>query len=253
MRELKAHFLPLLVSPEKLAGAAVVVIDVLRATTTITHALAAGAREVIACLEVDEARQLAARFGKGEALLGGEREGLKIEGFDLGNSPTEFTPESVGGRTIVFSTTNGTRAMMHCEQAKTVLLGALVNRAAVCTALAGEDRIHLLCAGTRGEITREDVLFAGAAIDMLTSANPEGFELNDQAILAADAWRVALPLNQRNSPATREPALIRALRNTQGGRNLRRIGLEADIPDAARLDTFDLVPCFDPPSRRITA
>ena len=127
MRTLKAHFLPDLTAPEKLAGGAVVVIDVLRATTVIAHALAAGARQVIPCLEVDEALRIAQTLPKGQAVLAGERDGLKIDRFDLGNSPAEFTPESVAGKTLVFTTTNGTRAMTYCRDARRVIIGAFVN------------------------------------------------------------------------------------------------------------------------------
>jgi 2-phosphosulfolactate phosphatase len=162
MTSIQAHFLPQLTTPEALAGQTVVVIDVLRATTVITTALAAGARRVIPCLEVDEARQIAARLPKNEVLLGGERHGLPIEGFDLGNSPADYTAERVAGRTLVFTTTNGTQAMRQCHQARRVLIGAFVNLRAVVAALTESESVHLLCAGTNGAITREDVLLAGA-------------------------------------------------------------------------------------------
>src|SRR5205823_10380648 len=139
----------------------VVVIDVLRATTTIVHALAAGAREVVPCLEVEDARRIAAELGKA-AILGGERRGLPIPGFDVGNSPAEYTRQRVGGKTVVFTTTNGTRAMQRCKFASRVLLGAFVNFSAVCRELAVVDHVALVCAGTDGHVTREDTLLAGA-------------------------------------------------------------------------------------------
>src|SRR5262245_17681938 len=103
--QLDVYLLPDLAEPAALAAKTVVVIDVLRATTTIVHALAAGAREVVPCLEVEEARQVAARLGK-VAVLRGERGGVAIAGFDVGNSPAEYTRERVGGKTVVFTTTN---------------------------------------------------------------------------------------------------------------------------------------------------
>ena len=130
----RAHLVPTLVEPEQLCGRVAIVIDVLRATTTIIHALAAGAECVIPCLEVEEARQTARKIGP-SALLGGERGGVRIDGFDFGNSPTEYVSEKIAGRTIVFSTTNGTRAMLHCRQAAQILIGAFVNRAAVVRAV----------------------------------------------------------------------------------------------------------------------
>src|SRR5260221_9549559 len=93
-----AHFLPVLLHPDELRDATAVVIDLLRASTTICHALAAGAREVIPCLEVDDARRIAADLAASTPVLGGERDGVQIEGFDLGNSPEEYQPDTVGGR-----------------------------------------------------------------------------------------------------------------------------------------------------------
>ena len=86
-------------------------IDVLRSTTTIVHALAAGAREVIPCAQVEEARQIARQFPADQVVLGGERGGLAVKGFDLGNSPEDYTADRVRGKTLVITTTNGTRAM----------------------------------------------------------------------------------------------------------------------------------------------
>jgi 2-phosphosulfolactate phosphatase len=243
--EIEAHFLPNLTAPDDLADAAVVVIDILRATTTIVHALAAGAADVIPCLEVDEARQIAQRLGN-DAVLGGERGGVRINGFHLGNSPDEYTPRTVGGKTVVFTTTNGTRAMRLCGRARRVLIGAFVNFSAVCTALAEETAIHLLCAGTDGEITREDVLFAGAIVDDLRRRSGAANLLNDQAEIAADAWRSAV------RDLTQGSLLAGALRTSRGGRNLIEVGHTSDIEIAAAIDKFDLVPILDASAWRIT-
>jgi 2-phosphosulfolactate phosphatase len=247
MASLHVHFLPDLVREEELAGCAVAVIDVLRATTTIVHALAAGAREVVPCLEVDDARAAAGRLPAGRAVLGGERQGLRIEGFDLGNSPTEYTPASVGGRTLVFTTTNGTRAMRRCGQAARVVLATFVNRSAVVEDLAREAAVHVVCAGTRGEITREDVLLAGALVERLEKFADGRRTLNDQASIARDAWSSALP------PGASTDQLAIALHASAGGRNLEREGLAADIATAAQLDRFSLVPRLDVRSWTIRA
>src|SRR4051812_24899969 len=127
MRRLRAHFLPALVEPEDLAGSTCVVIDVLRATTTIVWALAAGAREVIPCLEVEDARRAIAEYPPGTGVCGGERSGLPIEGFELGNSPAEYTAARVAGKAVIFTTTNGARALFHCHHAQRVLIGAFAN------------------------------------------------------------------------------------------------------------------------------
>lgn len=253
MRSIQAYFLPALAPADDLACAAVVVIDVLRATTVIVHALAAGAREVIACLEVEESLRTAARLPAGQAVLGGERDGLRIDGFDLGNSPAEYDRAAVGGKTLVFTTTNGTKAMRHCRQARQLLLGAFVNAAAVVDAVRGEPRLRILCAGTRGEVTREDVLFAGLLADcLLSDADAAGMacEVNDQLLIARGAWQAF-----RHGLAGGDVAsgLAATLRATQGGRNLQRIGLDCDIDAAAQLDCFKLVPRVDLGNWRITA
>lgn len=244
---LNVHLLPDLVAPSALAGRTVVVIDVLRATTTICHALAAGARAVVPCLEIDEARAKAEQLGRTNVVLGGERRGLKIEGFDLGNAPTEYTSASVGGRTVVFTTTNGTRAMRHAGQAAEILIGAFANLGAVVERLASCDEIDLVCAGTGGAITAEDALFAGAVVEQLTSTilGGEGrkLELNDQARLVRDAW-----LQHYGSPWPLE----QQLRECQGGKNLIAEGFDADIDTAAKIDTFDFVPRLDLATGEIT-
>lgn len=242
MPGLSAHFLPALTSAKELAGSVVVVIDVLRASTTIATALAAGAREVIPCLEIEEARRKAVEMTKPSALLGGERHGKPIDGFNLGSSPREYTPQTVGDRTIVFTTTNGTKAMQMCASARTVLVGAFVNLSATVRKLTGATSIHLLCAGTDGQITREDVLFAGAVTEKLSGADIKEFELNDQARLARDAWRQASGSGQQ---------LAQTLRDTQGGHNLIGLGMEHDIADAAQIDRYDFVPVLDVKQWRI--
>jgi 2-phosphosulfolactate phosphatase len=249
MQQLNVHFLPSLTSADELAGGAVVVIDVLRATTTIIHAVAAGVREVIPCLEIEEARRVAAGFPTGTALLGGERGGVKIEGFDLGNSPEEYNRENVGGKTVVLTTTNGTRAMMLCRQAKRVLVGAFVNASAIARSLAQEERVHLLCAGTEGKITREDVLFAGRVIHtLLSERGGEAPEQNDacriarecyQNLLAADGIDLSAGANARMEERA---ALTQELRHSHGGRNLIDVGLAHDIEVAAQVDRFTIVP-----------
>jgi 2-phosphosulfolactate phosphatase len=251
IRSLDVYLLPALVDPAALSGKAVTVIDVLRATTTIIQGLAAGATQVIPCLEVDEAHRAAAKIGK-NTVLGGERGGKQIPGFTLGNSPAEYTPEQVAAKSIVFTTTNGTRAMLHCRGARRVLIGAFVNFSALCRELGDEEEIVLLCAGTDGHVTREDALLAGAVVDELCSPRIHrssghkgaGYRLNDQAEIAADAWRSAVRY------LTDRP-LGMMLRASRGGRNLIEIGQESDIDLAAQIDKFDIVPELDLATWRI--
>ncbi|MEX0818634.1 MAG: 2-phosphosulfolactate phosphatase, partial [Pirellulaceae bacterium] len=238
MQAIHVHFLPELVDEGQLTGKAVVVIDVLRATTTIAYALAAGATSVIPCLEVDEARKLREGFGQ-DAVLGGERGGVKIEGFDFGNSPTEYTEATVGGKTLIFTTTNGTRAMKTAAGARRVFLAAFANLSAVCDRLAGEDDLDIVCAGTNRQITREDVLLAGAIAEQWARGK-DGPNLNDQATIAIESWaRFSRELSENKVP------LYETLRNSSGARNLIEIGLDRDIEIAAQLDKLELVPELD--------
>lgn len=260
MTSIQAHFLPQLTTPAALAGQTVVVIDVLRATSVITTALANGAARVIPCVEVDEARQVAGRWLKGETITGGERHGLPIEGFDLGNSPQDYTPERVGRKTLVFTTTNGTRAMQHCHQAGRVLIGSFLNLRALVAELTEAENVHLLCAGTKGEITREDVLLTGAITWGLTLPDSPAMagewyrcQLNDQARLARDAWQVARPPAELPFVEAEPIWLWKALTATQGGRNLKAIGLDRDVTACAALDRFDVVPKLDAATWQIEA
>src|SRR5262245_44615053 len=141
IEQLNVYNLPAHVSEQELAGSAVIVIDLLRATTTICHALAAGAREVVPFREIDETLAAAEKAGRSGVLLGGERAGLLIEGFDLGNSPAEFTREAVAGRSVYITTTNGTRALYHARLARRVLVGAIVNLSAIVESVKDEPRV----------------------------------------------------------------------------------------------------------------
>ena len=126
-RDVQVHLLPDLAPPGRLSRGLAVVIDVLRSTTTMIHALASGCIAVRPCLEVEEARQLAGQMRAGRVLLGGERGGLACPGFDLGNSPTEYTAKACCGTTVVLTTTNGTRACYRAAEAERVLIAGFVN------------------------------------------------------------------------------------------------------------------------------
>jgi 2-phosphosulfolactate phosphatase len=228
-REVHVYLLPELAPPERLRGGVAVVIDVLRATTSIVYALAAGCTAVRPCLEVDEARALADEMRAGQVLLAGERGGLPLPGFDLGNSPRRFIPRLCRGVTLVLTTTNGTRALLCCRPAARTLVAAFVNYSAVCEQLRHEMRpVHVVCAGTDGDVTLEDTLLAGALVDFLCDLG--SVNLNDGARLAWDCFE------------THGRCLQGALELSHGGRNLRQIGFAEDIEAAARIDEFALVP-----------
>ena len=248
---LEVHALPQLVRPDEMAGGTVVVVDVLRAATTLCYAFAAGAAEVIPCVEVEEARAAAASV-PGGAVLGGEREGLPVEGFDLGNSPREYTPESIGGKTLVFTTSNGTRALHHARLARRVLLGAFVNATAVVGQLFGEDHIHILCSGTHGRYSEDDILLAGLVVERVERRGGLSYALNAQAVTAREYWLSSFALPQALGAEPLAPErLASKLRESAGGRNLVNVGLEADLTDAARIDRFQCVPVYHAAKGRI--
>jgi len=228
-REVQVHLLPQLVPAGRLAGSVTVVIDVLRASTTIIHALAAGCTAVRPCAEINEARELADGMRAGRVLLGGESGGAPLPGFDLGNSPREYTGKLCKNTTLVLTTSNGTRALLRAAEAERVLVAGFVNFSAVCEQLRLDPRpVHILCAGTEGEVSLEDTLLAGALVDVLC----ETFEvcLNDSARLAWDCFE------------NHGRLLHGAFEVSRGGATLRALGYDDDIKAAAQVDQFALVP-----------
>ncbi len=228
-REVHVSLVPQWATPERLAGRVAVVIDVLRATTTIVHALAAGCRAVRPCAEVEEARRLAGSLRAGRVLLAGERGGRPLDGFDLGNSPGEFTAARCKGTTVVLTTSNGTRALLAASAAERVLVAGFVNYSAVCEQLCRDARpVHVICAGDGGEVALEDALLAGALVECLSEAGP--LRLNDGARLAWDCF------------AQHGRVLDGALEVSAGGARLRELGYDEDIRAAGRVDPFAIVP-----------
>lgn len=229
VRDVQVHLAPPLAPPDRLAGGVAVAVDVLRATTTIVHALAAGCSAIRPCIELDEARETAGALPAGRVLLGGERGGLPVPGFDLGNSPREYTAARCKGMTLVFSTSNGTRALLRAAEAERVLVGAFVNFSAVCEQLLRDARpVHVVCAGDQGAPCLEDTLFAGALVEVL--CEEQDVRLNDSARLAWDCFE------------NHGRILQGALEVSAGGMQLRAIGAAADIALAAAVDRFALVP-----------
>jgi 2-phosphosulfolactate phosphatase len=195
-----------------------IVVDVLRATSTIAQALASGYKRVYCCAEIEEARVLRAQLGEG--LLGGERNATKIEGFDVGASPREFLGEP-RAETLIFSTTNGTRAILEAAaRCEDVLLGSLLNLEAV--AQAARERganVEILCAGFQGTFALDDAYCAGRIVQLL------GGEPSDAA-KASDAIARAWP-----------DAHQALLERTYGPP-----GLEEDIAFCAQVSMLDVVP-----------
>jgi len=222
-----AVFLPPHLTGHGLSDKTVIVFDVLRATTSITSALAAGVSSVRVFGTVDGARVAAAKAPL-RPLLCGEIKTLPPPGFDLGNSPGQFTAAHAG-RTVFLATTNGTGALLAASSAAVLLAGALVNADAVARAAAqaGRDTL-LLCAGTEGRISLEDVIGAGAVCDALLRF-ADSAASSDAAVLARRLF-----LSARDHLPT-------ALRDGQGGRNIIAAHLEPDIDFCAQLSVLSVV------------
>lgn len=224
-------------APADRRSSTVLVVDVLRASTTIVVALASGCVAVVPVGEAEEARGQA---GSG-VLIAGERGGESLPGFDLGNSPPEFTPERVGGRTVVLTTTNGTRALLATRGAPAVGIAALVNLGAVAAwALAGGRDVAVVCAGEDGAESLEDLACAGLIVEWL-------------------AQRV--PVAELSPRATRAAALGRRYRGNLGAlgadapwaRRLVASGRADDVAACLRLDTTPVVPVWEPGTGRVVA
>ncbi len=206
---------------------AVAVLDIFRATTSMVTAFANGCDRVIPVRTVEEA--VALMQSHPGAILAGEREARPIPGFDLGNSPSEYSRQAVAGKTIVMTTTNGTVALKTAEQAAEVYVGAFVNAAALCRKLAAAPLdIIILCAGTRGLLSMEDVLCAGLLVERL--ADRDG--LSDASLAARAVYS-----DYRGD-------LVRRTAASDHARYLASIGYGEDIEYCLRHDLFDVVPEF---------
>jgi 2-phosphosulfolactate phosphatase len=223
-----------------LSQAGCVVFDVLRATTSMVTALANGAAMIIPVEEIGEALEI--RKQEPDVLLAGERDGVRIEAkltgsisFDLGNSPREFMTEKVSGRTIVMTTTNGTRALRACAGARSVLAGSFLNLRATADFINRGHPPHLLlvCSGTFDQAAYEDVLAAGAFCDLIWTLYDRG--------AVADSVHMARELYHR-----READLAGALSRCRNGRRLlANPNLRADVPFCVRRNLFPIVVTMD--------
>lgn len=224
-------------NPAEFAGKTVVVIDVLRASSTILTALANGCPEVIPVGEPEEALALAERYGRDQVLVGGERKGLKIPGFDLGNSPEEYSKETVAGKKLIFTTTNGVKAFLEAANAAEILVGAFLNISRVCSHLKKVERdLFLFCAGRKGRLGLEDLLCAGMIIDNLIFATKDesGVELTDPARTGLLAYRQMAGVG---------PVAV-ALTLTEHGRYLSSLGMSGDLRYCGQVDLLPVLARF---------
>lgn len=211
-----------------------VVVDVLRAATTIATAIHNGARAVVPASSIEEAVRFANQLGRETSLLCGERQGVRIQGFDLGNSPAEFSRGIVEGRTLVMTTSNGTSAMTNLVGSRAIYVAGLVNLRATAELLARDGASPLIvCAGRNGRVAVEDAICAGLIVESwldLIDSEHDGDALGDGA-------RAALALARQHSPVD-----ARFLAETEAGRALTEIGQAGDLELCARLGIYSDVP-----------
>jgi 2-phosphosulfolactate phosphatase len=231
MKIIDVALLPNVVNHQLVTGSVAIIIDVLRASSSILTALSNGAKQVIPVNEPEEAKELAKRFPAGEVLLCGERDGNKISGFDLGNSPLEFGKEIVAGKTLIMSTTNGTKACHSAQNASSAVIGCFLNLTAISdTVKQTNENILLITSGKEGKFSLEDTVCAGALVDKLNAENE--FALTDAARVAQILYTI-YKFNLRQMFATCEHGLY-----------LASLGYEPDLDYCAQVDTISLVPKF---------
>lgn len=242
--KLEVVFAPNAIAPADVAGRTVVVVDILRATTSIAVALANGAKAVLPAASTEEALRIAQNLERDAVVLAGERKSARIPGFALGNSPAEFGAEAVAGKTIVMTTSNGTQALIAAQGAREVIAAAAVNFSAVVAraraALEQHGELLILCAGGDRQFALEDAFAAGRLAKVLI---PEGgletVEVNDGVLASLE---VARHFGERWG---------RALKASSHGRELAALGFRADLDACAAQDTHPVLPLYA--DRRVTA
>ncbi len=212
-----------------LQNATVVVIDVLRASSTIVAAIESGVERIIPIADVETASRLVRPAERDKKLLAGERKCLSVPGFDLSNSPGEFTPARVRGKTLVLTTSNGTRAIATAAKAGRIVICALTNLTAVAAALRGEREIVVLCCGAEGTIAAEDLLCGGMLLRSLDQAGaPDALP---------DAARIACVIAEQSGSE-----IEAFVRRSDHGRKLIALGFESDVVFCSRVGVSSCVP-----------
>jgi len=236
-------FTPNEIDESVVKGKTMVVIDVLRVSTTIAYALYNGCERIIPVESVEAATNLASSLDRKVTLLCGEKEGKRIDGFDLGNSPLEYSSDVVKGKTAIIATTNGTRAIAKGRGAKEILVASFVNLASVAeyTSKVKQSPVMIVCAGKLGRFSLEDAVCAGMLIERLKDRTD--LELNDAAVAAASLF----DLNR--------DSISELLKTCEHGRYLASIGFSEDLEVCGKVDSLKILPIvkegrIDKPRRR---
>src|SRR5690606_13489632 len=224
LKNLNVCLSPALLPFYELEDTTAVVIDIFRASSSMCYGLANGARAIIPVAEIDECLS----YKDKGYLLAAERDGAVVEGFDFGNSPFSYTPEKVAGKTVVLTTTNGTRAIRQCEKAKTVAMGSFLNISALTQWLKNQDgHVLLVCAGWKNHMCLEDTVSDGAVVDRLATA---GTVLDDAAHGARSLYLSA------------QPNLASFLATASHSKRMKHLHIEKDITFCLQEDRVTAVP-----------
>jgi 2-phosphosulfolactate phosphatase len=216
-----------------LQGHLLVAIDVLRASTTICQALVSGARDILPVAEIEEAKRLAESLGRENTLLCGEREGRIIPGFDLGNSPLEYTAEKVKDKTLVMCTTNGTALLARLKGVETVIAGFVNAETVTRYLLRSKDDVAILCAGLLGQFSLEDAVCGGMLVAGLGGrGRRRKVSLSDGAV----AGKLLYKRFAKN--------LLKMLQASHHGAYLTGLGFGQDLEFASRTDACPVLPVF---------
>ena len=240
--KLQVVFSPAALTAADVQGRTIFVIDILRATTTMCAALHHGARAIIPVASTEEALRLAQTIGSADVLLAGEKDCVRIPGFQLGNSPLEMTESAVRGKTLVVTTTNGTKALLASQGAAAVYAAAAANLTLAAErareALERDGEVLIICAGRDGAFSLDDAYCAGRLVAATLGSRKPRRDFNDAAIASLDLVR-------RYGDRWERP-----LTYSRAGRELVRLGFRDDVLDAARLDAYPVLAHFH--DRRVT-
>ena len=218
------------IKEDKIKDKSVVVIDMLRATSVIITAVNNGCTKVVPVLTIEEAVEMA-REHRENFILGGERKALKIEGFDCSNSPLEFKKEIVLGKTVIMTTTNGTRAIKGSNVAKNILIGALINAKAIAEKTIQLDNdVVFVNAGTYGEFSIDDFICSGYIIDCI---------LKKKKAILSDIAFTSHYIYRENKD------IIGYIKNAKHYKRITELGLQDDLNYCCQKDILDLVPEYD--------
>jgi 2-phosphosulfolactate phosphatase len=237
---LDVFFTPNQVKPAETAGRLVLIVDVLRASTTVATALGNGARTVIPVEGADEVITRSKEFARSQILLAGEQKMHSIAGFDIGNSPQAFTPAVVEGKTILITTTNGTRTLLGVQNARDIVIASYVNFSAVLAlmkvAASSNTDISIICAGEEGVFTLEDSACAGRFV----KAIPKRADIQSN-----DAAAASVLIEKKYGDN-----IAKVFKESAHGQALASAGFGDDLTAAAQVDSYPVVPIYQ--DRQIT-